>query len=223
MSIWNIIIIVCLVVLVLYLVLDKLIMPVIRHRRNIQKSANAVFGMFYDPITGFWSFKLCPKRGEWYVQAPPEHKELFKKNGKEEEPLSYCLIGTKVAGYTPEGKPIEEHFRATGRALWPAETRASEQVLVEVAAWVKGKEQALDPTNNLIPVNTGRMSQIIREEKTAQAFAKLSEHLLSNLENATEALAKLAKMLPWILIASCTGAGLSLVAAILGYLIKKGM
>jgi len=228
MSIWNIIIIVCIAVLVLYLVLDKLIMPVIRHRKNQKEAALKVFCTFFDTVSNFPEHILCEKEGEWFVRSPEKHKGFFNKNGEknasdDKKPLVYSMIGMRTVAYKEDGTPIQEPFRATVRDVWPPGAKASEQVLVEHGYWDKGKMEALNPYQKFFPINTGRMLQTLKDEKTAQAFAKVSERMLENWETIEKSVQKIAKYMTWVLFAALGSALASVIAAVLAYMIKKAM
>lgn len=222
MAIWNWVIIGCISFLVLYLILDKAIMPIIRHRRNQKKASRCVFGTIFDPATNLPEHDLMEKEGEWFVKAPEEHRQFFPK-GDGNKPISYSVMGMETVGYTTEGKPIEKPVRATVRDLWPPGARESEQVLVEHGFWVKGRSQALNPYNDFFPVNTGRMYTTLKDEKTAEAFAKVSQRMLENWETIEKSVSKIAKLMTWVLIAALGSAVFSLAAAIIAYMVKKAM
>lgn len=222
MSITLWIVVGLLIVLVLYLVLDKLIMPVIRHRRNQAKAARCVFATIFDPRTNLPEHGLLERDGDWFVKAPDGHKGFFPK-GTTEKSLTYSVMGMETVGYDKDQKSIQKPVRATVRDLWPPNVRTSEQVLVEHGFWIKGRQQALNPYNDFFPVNTGRMYQTLKDEKTAEAFAKVSQRMLENWETIEKSVQKIAKYMTWVLIAAAGSALFSLVGAILAYMIKKAM
>lgn len=225
MSIWNIIIIVCIALLVLYLILDKLIMPVIRHRRNQAKASRCVFATIFDPRTNLPEHSLLERDGDWFVKAPEAHKSFFLRgsNGDKEKHMSYSVMGMEIVGYDEEHKAIQKPVRATVRDLWPPNVKETEQVLVEHGYWIKGRTQALNPYNDFFPVNTGRMNQTLKDEKTAEAFAKVSQRMLENWETIEKSVQKIAKYMTWVLFAALGSALASITAAVLAYMIKKAM
>jgi len=221
MSIWTWIIVGCFVVLVLYLVLDKLIMPVIRHRRNQTKAAHSVLGTFFDPTSNFPERCLCELVPPYFVKPPKDHEKWFPKGeGKDSTPM-YSLLGTQAIGQTPEGKMIEKPIRASVRDRWPLDTRESEQVLVEAGYWVKGRMQALNPYNDFLPVNTDKLLRTLKDEQTASAFAKVSQSILENWETIESSVKKIASSMKWIMIIVAGGALFSGVAAIIAYMVMK--
>lgn len=217
---WLMIGIVC--VGIIYLIADKFILPWYRFNKNKKRAATWIYCTFFHPSGGFPQRMLCKPSGAYFIEVPKDHEEFFSKteNGKVPQ---YCLIGTEVVGQDKEGNNIERPIRLTYRDLWPFGAPLNEQVPIETAYFVMGRQEALNPFRNFLPVNTDMVNLMLREDKSMQAVNAQQNRELESWETLSTGVAKIAKLLPWVLIAACGSLVAGLVAAILGFLIKKGM
>lgn len=225
MDMWTYIMIAVVVAGIGYMVADKLILPIYRGHQNKQKAARWIYCHFFHPTGGFPEHALCEPVGSYHVRPPAHHKEYFLGKSKEShnpgEPL-YCLIGTIVKGYSQDGKPITEAQRTTVRDLWPPDARSElEKVIVESAYFVIGREQALNPYQDFLPINTAQVTRVLREEKSMQYVANLMSKSAEMLENLDKFLTGIGKTLTWIVILAALSSIFSLVATVLIFMVYR--
>ena len=203
---------------ILYMIADKLVFPIYRGHQNKKKAARWIYCHFFHPTGGFPEHVLCEPVGAYHVQPPASHLKYFPKAEGGATPL-YCLIGTKPSN--PGDHDRAE--RMTVRDLWPPNAKSElEKVIVESAYFVIGRQQALNPYENFLPINTDLTTMILREEKSMQYVANIMNNGLETLESLDKFLSKTGKTLSTILIVVIVGALASIVSAVLAFLIHRG-
>jgi hypothetical protein len=206
---------------VLYLLADKLILPFWRGQKNKKKAATWIYCHFFHPTGGFPQHLMCEPVGAFHIRPPKEHLPYFGKkpsNPSNDTPL-YCLIGAVTIGMDANGKAIEREMRMTIRDLWPPDAKTDiEKVIVEEAYFIIGQEQALNPFNKFLPVNTARANIAIREEKSIQYVANIMNKSVEVLEKLDSFLRNVSKSLTLILIGVIASVGIGLMGAIIAFL-----
>jgi len=202
------------------MIADKLILPVYRYHRNKKRAAQWVFCHFYHPSGSLPQHMLCEPDGPYFIKPPEKHLEFFPK-GKDGSVPRYCLIGTEVIGHDDEGNPIERPVRLTQRDMWPYGAKPTEQVIVETAHFVIGRQEALDPYRDFMSINTETAQLIMREERSMEAINAQQNRELENWQNIETGVLRLVKMIPVQLILSFAAAGGGIGAVIIGIMANK--
>jgi len=209
------------VVGILYMIASKFIIPYYRYQRNKKRAATWVYCTFFHPSGGFPQRMLCKPIGAYFIEVPKDHLEFFPLTEDKRAP-QYCLIGTEVIGQDADGNNIERPIRLTQRDLWPYGAKTEEQVVVETAYFVIGRQEALNPYHNFMAIDTELTQLILREEKSVQAINAQQNRELENWENLETGVLKLVKNHTYMLIGVAIAAGGGLASAVMSYMALKG-
>lgn len=215
---WLMIGIVC--IGILYMIADKLVIPIYRYHRNKKRAARWVWCTFFHPAGNFPQRMLCKPDGAHFIEVPKDHLEFFPET-EDGKPPKYCLIGTEVVGEDADKNPIEHPIRLTQRDVWPPGVKEAEQVVVESAYFMIGRQEALNPYRDFMAINTELTQLIIRDERSMEAINKQQNREIENWENIETSMVRLVKNQTYMLIGVFVAAGSGTAAAILSYMASR--
>ena len=206
---------------ILYMIADKFILPVYRYHKNKQRAATYIWCTFFHPSGSVPQRMLCRPVGAHFIEPPKEHLDFFPKLEGEKNPPKYCLIGTEIIGQDNEGNDIEQPVRLTQRDVWPPGANATEQVFVEAAYFIVGRQEALNPYRNFMAANTELAQLIIREERSMEAANLQTRRELENWENLESGILWLKRNFNYVLIGIVIAIASGVASAIISYMGMK--